>query len=395
MNAAGTIRIVAEREIRQRLRGKAFYISTAVIVLAVLAIAIINRVANNDDDIRSVTVGVVGEAPAGFDDTLDASGQVFELSITVDELADDAAARQALADDDADVVVDAGNDQLLFPDEEDTTVGSAVQQAWATSNVREALSDAGLDNERIDDALSPAPLTPDVVDLDGDEPSGVSVLVGTLAGILLFISIQMFGNMILMGVVEEKSTAVIEVLLARVRATQLLTGKVLGIAAIAVLQLVIVIAAGAVALGISGTDIPSAVWAALPWIAVWFLIGFTLYAFLYALAGSLVSRQEDATAAATPVSLVLTTGYMGVFILVGASASVAARVASFFPPFTPLLMPMRIAAGNAPWYEVVLALALLLATVVAVAKVTGRIYNALVLRRGARVRWGDALRTRA
>ncbi len=247
----------------------------------------------------------------------------------------------------------------------------------------------------IDEALSPAPLSIDVVEVDGDGPSGVSILVGTLAGILLFISIQMFGNMILMGVVEEKSTAVIEVLLARVRATQLLTGKVLGIAAIAVLQLVIVLAAGAVALAISGTDIPSGVWASLPWIAVWFLTGFTLYAFLYALAGSLVSRQEDATAAATPVSLVLTTGYLAVFVLVGASDSPAARIASFIPPFTPLLMPMRIAAGNAPWYDIVLALALLLATIVAVAKLTGRIYNALVLRRGARVHWGDALRTAA
>ena len=58
-------------------------------------------------------------------------------------------------------------------------------------------------------------------------------------------------------------------------------------------------------------------------------------------------------------------------------------------------MPMRIAAGNAPWYDIVLALALLVATIVAVAKLTGRIYNALVLRRGARVHWGDALRTTA
>ena len=179
-------------------------------------------------------------------------------------------------------------------------------------SVRQSLADDGLSIRRGSTTPSRPHHSPaQVLDVDGDGPSGVSVLVGTLTGILLFISIQMFGNMILMGVVEEKSTAVIEVLLARVRATQLLAGKVLGIGRSPSPQLVIVLVAGAVALAISGADVPSGVWASLPWTAVWFVAGFTLYAFLFALAGSLVSRQEDATAAATPVGLVLTAGYLG------------------------------------------------------------------------------------
>jgi ABC-2 type transport system permease protein len=388
-----TVRLVAEREIRRWMRSRVLYVSTVVIVLAIFAIAVINRIASGDDEPRSVTVAVAGDAPAGLDAALAAVGPAFDMSIEPESVSDVDEARQLLTDGDVDAAIDTDGALVLFADEEDDTVGAALQQAWAASEVRQSLADEGVPPERIDAALSPQPLTSQVVDVDGDGPDGLNILVGTLSGILLFMSIQMFGNMILMGVVEEKSTAVIEVLLARVKASHLLAGKVLGIGTVAVAQLVVVVIAGVGALAISGVDVPGDVWAALPWTAVWFIAGFTLYAFLFALAGSMVSRQEDATAAATPVSLVLTASYLGVFVLVGVADSTAARVLSLIPLFTPLLMPMRIAAGAAPWYDIVLALVIVAVTIVLIARLSGRIYNALVLRRGSRVRWADALRS--
>ena len=393
MSPFGTVWLVAEREIRRWMRSRVLYVSTAVIVLAIFAIAVVNRIASGDDEPRSVTVAVAGDAPTGLDEALAAVGPAFDMSIESESVPDVDEARQRLADGDVDAVIDTDGALVLFADEEDETLGAALQQAWAVSEVRQSLTDEGVPQERIDAALSPEPLAAQVVDVDGDGADGLNILVGTLSGILLFMSIQMFGNMILMGVVEEKSTAVIEVLLARVKASHLLAGKVLGIGTVAVAQLVVVVIAGVVALAISGVDVPGDVWAALPWTAVWFTAGFTLYAFLFALAGSMVSRQEDATAAATPVSLVLTASYLGVFVLVGVADSMAARVLSFIPVFTPLLMPMRIAAGAAPWYDIVLALLIVGVTIVLIARLSGRIYNALVLRRGSRVRWTDALRT--
>ena len=148
--------------------------------------------------------------------------------------------------------------------------------------------------------LSVAPLAP--VTLDGDdEPSGLGVLTGTLAAILLFVSLQTFGTYVLTGVVEEKSSAVVEMLLVRASADQLLAGKVIGIGVAALTQFAAAVAAGLVSLGVSGVDVPGEIWSAVPMMLVWFLGGFALYSTLFALAGSLVSRQEDAQSAAAPI----------------------------------------------------------------------------------------------
>jgi ABC-2 type transport system permease protein len=388
----GDVRLVADREIRQRLRGRSFYVSTALMVAAVLAAAVLYRVLA-DDDPASATLAVTGPAPAGLDEALVASGSAHDVEITTESFETPDGARAALADGDVDAVLDAGRRTVLWSDEEDLTLQAAVQQAWAATTVRGSLDEAGLSPEQVDDALASTALTAEVVDVDDDEPDGVAYLVGMVAGVLLFMAIQMYGGFILMGVVEEKSSAVIEVLLSRVRATQLLAGKVLGIGAVAVAQFVIVVAAGFVALGISGVDVPGGVWAALPATLVWFVGGFAIYAFLFALAGAMVSRQEDAQGAAVPVNILLITGYIAMFLFIGNPDHAAAQILVLFPPFTPLLMPMRIAAGESSVPEVAAALVLMALTVVALARVSGGIYSHLVLRRGSRIRWLEAVRS--
>jgi ABC-2 type transport system permease protein len=155
--------------------------------------------------------------------------------------------------------------------------------------------------------------------------------------------------------------------------------------------LALILAAGTTALMISGISIPGAVWAAVPWTGVWFLAGFAMYAFLYALAGVLVSRQEDAQSAATPVNTFLLGGYIVMFILVSEPDSLLARVLSLLPPLTPSLMPMRGAADAVHPVELGAALALTAVTITVLVVVAARIYATLVLQRGSRVRWADAL----
>jgi ABC-2 type transport system permease protein len=126
---------------------------------------------------------------------------------------------------------------------------------------------------------------------------------------------------------------------------------------------------------------------------VWFVGGFAIYAFLFALAGAMVSRQEDAQSAAVPVTVLLITGYIAMFVFLGDPDHAAAQVLSLFPPFTPLLMPMRIAAGVASVAEIVAAVVLMAVTVVVLVRVSGGIYSQLVLRRGSRIRWVEAVRS--
>ena len=234
-----------------------------------------------------------------------------------------------------------------------------------------------------------------VVTTGDDEPDAVGVTVGLLAAIVLFIALQMYGAFILMGVIEEKSSAVIEVLLARIRAIHLLAGKVVGIGAVALAQLAIGIVAAIVALRISGADVPASVWAAVPSMLVWFLGGFVMYAFLYAMAGAMVSRQEDAQTASLPVTMLLLLVYLSIYVFVGEPDQPAARVLSLIPPFTPLLMPLRMATGSASVLEIVAAMAIMAAATAALAVFAARIYTNLVLRRGGRITWLDAIRSRS
>jgi ABC-2 type transport system permease protein len=151
------------------------------------------------------------------------------------------------------------------------------------------------------------------------------------------------------------------------------------------------LAAGVGALAVSGNEIPGEIWSALATTLVWFLGGFALYSTLFALAGSLVSRQEDAQAAAAPILTVLVGAYVLIYMFGYTPATTASRILSVLPPIAPFLMPMRMAAGAASIVEIVVALVLLLGATVAAWTLCGRIYEQVILRRGSRVPWRDAL----
>jgi ABC-2 type transport system permease protein len=382
-----TIRLIAVREIRERLRGKSYAVLTGLLVLAILAIGVISRIAG-DDGPDSVEIGVVGPVPANFAEAATQVGASLDHDVTVTEV-EAADARRALDDGDIDAAVIANDRRVVHADDVDAETQAIVQQAWAAAELGEALAEAGVSPDQAEDVLSPDPLT--ATTLEGDDDSGLAILTGTVTAILLFISLQIFGNYALMGVVEEKSSAVVELLLVRVRADQLLAGKLLGLAVVALIQVVAAIVAGMVALAISGVDVPGEIWSALPMVLVWFLGGFALYGTLYALAGSLVSRQEDAQAAVGPIMTVLIVAYVTVYVFGYVPESMASRVLSVLPPIAPFLMPMRMTAGAASVAEVTIALVLLVATTVAIWKVAGKVYEQVLLRRGARIPWREAV----
>ena len=126
---------------------------------------------------------------------------------------------------------------------------------------------------------------------------------------------------------------------------------------------------------------------------VWFLGGYALYSTLFALAGSLVSRQEDAQAANAPAMSLMVLAYMTIFFFGYVPKSGAARVLSVIPFFAPFEMPLRMAAGAASVVEIVTALVLLVATVAGVAVVASRIYAQVLLQRGTRIKWMAALKS--
>ena len=388
-DATGVVRLVARREVVERLRARSFAVATGLLVVVILAIGIISRL-NSDDGDEAIEVAVAGALPAGLEDMTGQTASLFERTVDVTGFDDAEAATAAVEDGDADVALVGDRGQVVFAEDIDQEVLAILQQSWASAQVQEALVDAGLDQEQVAGALTTTPLEPVTIDGDDDGNEGLALLTGTLAGILLFISLQTFGTYVLTGVVEEKATAVVEVLLVRARGSQMLAGKVIGIGMAALLQFALAIVAALVSLAISGVEVPGEIWSALPLTLVWFLGGYALYSTLFALAGSLVSRQEDAQAAAMPIMSVLLLAYVMVFTFGSDPESTVSTVMSILPPIAPLLMPMRMAAGAASVVEVVVALVLLAAAILAAWKVTGRIYEQVLLRRGTRISWRDA-----
>jgi ABC-2 type transport system permease protein len=394
---SGEVRLIAGRELRERLRAKSFAISTGVLVVAILAIGIVSRVVGGDET-EATVVGVAGEAPEGFDQALGQVAEAIDRDVDVVRVdvdaTDEAGVREVLDDGDADVVIEPSERSVVHDGDVDEELQAIVQQAWASTETRQALvDDEGIDADRVDELLSPEPLAATELEEDSsdEEVDGVAALAGTAAAVLLFMSLQVFGSYALAGVVEEKASAVVELLLVRVRSDQLLAGKLIGIGAVALLQFALAIVAGMASLAISGVEVPRDIWAALPMAIIWFLGGYAFYSTLFALAGSLVSRQEDAQAAAAPFFIVMIAAYMLMFLTGYVPGSTASRLLSLFPPVAPFLMPIRMASGSASVVEIVVALVLLLGATVAAWKLAGRIYEQVLLRRGSRIPWSEAL----
>jgi ABC-2 type transport system permease protein len=383
--------LVSRREIVDRMRRRSFVVLTLLLCLLIVGAGVLFAVLR-DDSRASYDVGLVAAADrdTSFEQALEAVAAASDVDITVEALDEPADGEARLRDGAIDVFVDAELSTVTWDETVDSELERIVDTAWATSSVSIAAAEAGLADAEIESILSPDPLTSAVIDPRDDELLGL--LVGFASAVLLFISITTFGGYVLTGVVEEKSTGVVEVLLSHVRAHQLMAGKVFGVGAVALTQFTAAVLAGLVSLRVSGTDVPTEVWIGLPATIAWFVGGFLLYSTLYALAGSFVSRVEDAQGAAAPISSAFTIGYILVFTLGSDPSSTAATVLSLLPPFAPLLMPLRMVTGAASVVEIVAAAVLLAMAVAAMIRLAGSVYARTLLHRGRRLRWREALR---
>ena len=193
------------------------------------------------------------------------------------------------------------------------------------------------------------------------------------------------------GVVEEKASRVVEVLLTRVSARNLLAGKIagiglLGLAQIALVALVALLATSA----ISSVDLPAVRASVAVWVLIWFVLGYALYATAFGALGSLASRVEDAQTVAGPVTVLLIFGFFVSFAAIGSPSTGWATAVSLFPLTAPMAMPGRIAMGVTAWWEPTLAVALSLATIGALVYFGGRLYVRAILHSGATLSVAEA-----
>ncbi len=391
MTSAQIVRLVAGREIRQRLPSRAFKVTTALLVLLVLGAGFLGRVANGSDRTVTYHLGVVGTTPATLEPALAQAALAFDARVRLEPQSDRQTAQQALRAGSVDAVLVLSPIELVWEAEPETTLQGIVTGAVRTVDVLTAAERAGLSPDQASQLLDPPPLANRSLDPQ-DPDAAVKQATGYATAFLLSLIISIYGGYLLVGVIEEKSSAVVEVLLAHVRSWQLLAGKVAGIGTVALVQMAAMVAAGAVALGISGVSVPASVLVALPTSLVWFVLGFAFYATVFAVAGSLVSRQEDAQGVSAPITFAFLAAYLVLFQVAAEPTSTLAVVTSLVPPLTPLLMPARLASGTVPLWQPLLAVALMLASMYGLLRLGGRIYSTMLLRTGAKVSWREAVR---
>jgi len=392
---ARIIALVARRELTTRVRTKSFLISNAIILVLILG-GIIAASVFADDAVANPKLGLVGSA-ASLSGSLSASSASMGSPLDTSAVPDVATARSKVASGDLDVALvpaGAGSYTAIVDEELPTDLRSIIDSVVRQQAVSSALTAQGVDPATLVQAAARASVTVDAVnppDPDRDQRTALAFI----AMLLMFFQLLMFGLYVAMGVVEEKSSRVVEVLLATIKPLHLLWGKVLGIGAVGLLQLA---AYGVVGLGagmgtglVTVTGLAVGVFAS---VLFWFILGFAFFAVSYAAAGSLVSRQEDVNSAATPITMVVMIGYVLAQVTLADPTGTAASVMSWVPPFSAMLMPLRIASGTTSVVQIVGSAVLMLLVTVALARVAARIYERSVLRTGTRVSWRDALRQR-
>jgi ABC-2 type transport system permease protein len=392
MNA---VALVATREIVTRMRSKAYIIATVALVVILVALAILVRLLSGGNS-SDFTVGVTGQA-ASLSAPLRSSAASIGETVTVRTVPDEATGRDQVRSGSLDALLtgDGSGVHVVVKKDLDDKLKTVLHVLAGQVAFNRSITALGGDPAQINATVAQAPVA--VTSLQKPHTYDTERLVlGIIAGILIYLSLMLNGQAVAQGVVEEKSSRVVELLLATIRPWQMMAGKVVGIGVVGLIQMVIIGVAGLTAgLWTGALTIPaSAAGGTVVWLVVWYLLGFFAYALAFAAVGALVSRQEDVNGVVTPVLMLVIVGYvLGVSILPSNPGSGLISALSMIPTFAPTLMPMRLAMGGVPVWQAAVAVAGVVIVIPLLVAAAGRIYRNAVVRSGARIRLADAWRS--
>jgi len=406
--------LIARREYGERVRSRPFVASTALLAVVALLVAFLPLIVRLADRSTTTTVAVVAEDGALADRARSIMSAVLNTSGGGTQFRLLAAGDPAtIADDvgagvyDAAIVIDReATGRLDFRFLTGERIGADRAQIVGIGTFAVAILEWTAQNPGAGGGAFEMPLFETLAAAGptaGGKPLGIAEIasrqvLGTVFAVVIFLTIVVYGMWVAAGVVAEKSSRVMELLISAASARQLVVGKVAGIGLAGLTQYVAILLPALVGLALEDqiatfvlgapASVATAAAALSPALLLaaggFFVLGFTLYALLYAAAGSLVSRQEDLQVLALPMSLIGIVGYLqAVMSLSGGSSSVI-RFSSYVPFWSPFLMLTRLTVGRVQPWEIVLSVGLLVAAIALVAVLAIRVYAAGVLLYGQR-----------
>jgi ABC-2 type transport system permease protein len=380
--------LVAVREMRERFRGKIFRLGTLLILVVVAAAIVIPTFSSGKASSRRI--GVVGTLSAPMRQTVESLAKSIDTTVHFVSEPNAKVARSALRAGRIDVAI-VDESKLLVDKPVGPTDTSGVTQLAKDLGATRAVEAAHLSPSQASELASATALP--VKSLQAHAIKAVTYSTSLIGLILIFVMLSQYNGWTMIGVMEEKSSRVVEVLLSTMRPIQLLTGKVLGIGMVAFAQasLIVVFAlilAQSVGSGLLHGTAPLVIASTL----LWLVLGYAFYCWVYAAAGSMAERQDQVQSLALPLSLPMIFGYvMGLTAEGSASASPFFKVLAYLPPTAPFDMPVLVGLGAVTWWEFLSSVIISIACTVAVARLAAGIYRRAILRTGGRVKLREML----
>ncbi len=333
-----------------------------------------------------------------------ASPQVVLVKPSELSLAESAATKQVMAKDISGYLVTDQStlkgEELRYAGRNATSIGDMER---VRSTVKEAvlaqrLENAGIDSSRVKDmTFIPLKLNPVRITDKGRGGSGtVSIIFAGAIAFLLYMTIVLYGQNVLRGVLEEKTTRVAEVVVSSVSPETLLAGKVLGVGAVGLTQQILWVITTVVMFKLRQPILQkfgvSTMPFALPEISIglalllllFFVLGFVFYSSLYAAVGSSVNTEQEAQQAVQPMLILLVATAIFINPILINPTSTLATVMSLLPFSAPIIMPLRLALGSVPWYELVISLVGVFVACLGAVWLAARIYRVGLLMYGKR-----------
>lgn len=367
-------RVIAQREIAVKLTDKVFLGSTAFMLVAtVLAIGLSTFFSSRVEQLQVAVADPDAAALVQVADDLAADG---ELGIEVEavEVGDVADAERLVTGDEVAAALLPADEgwEVVGSNGVDDALQRVLGEAVAASALERGAAEAGSTVERLTagSELGTRLLDPDAL------PEPVRYIVGFAFAFLFYITALTFGMAIAQSVVEEKQSRVVEILAAAIPVRQLLVGKVVGNALLAIGQVLLLVGVGLVGLAVTGqAEALAPVLSAGGWFVVFFLLGFAAIACVWAVAGSVATRSEDLQATTTPVTVVVMAALFGGLFATGK----ALTVLSFVPLVSSVAMPIRMLEGGVPLWQPIASGAVVLVSAAALVTIGARLYEGSLL----------------
>ncbi len=408
--------VVIKREYLTRVRSKAFIIGTIISPLLILALMILPSLLTfKSGGSRHITVldqsgdsqiyeGIKkrleeGELSSGEKRSIGNTTFKLERVIVAPDqdvraLADSYNDKVANVSDEATLILPKGilnsqSPEYRAKNPSDMVVGNVERSLNDVLRTRR-LAQAGLDKSKIDEYTKSIELVK--TNPQGEEEKGIPrFLIGMVMLFFIYMTTLFYGIFVMRGVIEEKQSRIVEVVISSIKPFQLMMGKLLGIGLVGLTQysiwvlcLIAFAKFGLSMFASQGVTMPEIPISWLIYFIIYFVLGYFLFATLYAMVGAMVSTEEDAQQAQTPVTLIIILPMLLFGMVMANPDSTVSTVLSMIPFFSSTLMIMRIAMVNPPLWQVIGSMVGMILTIIAAVWVVSRIYRVGILMYGKR-----------